>query len=73
VKRELELLVPGSAPDEESEKLPQITRMFSRTREADSGKKNQFRMRNLPNYRHQQRPNPALKLRRRGNGLLCAK
>jgi hypothetical protein len=34
VKRELELLVPGSAPGEESEKLPEIAHMFNRTRPA---------------------------------------
>jgi hypothetical protein len=28
VKRELELLVPGSAPREESEKLPKVSHMF---------------------------------------------
>jgi hypothetical protein len=29
VKRQLELLVPGSAPGEEGEKLPEIAHMFS--------------------------------------------
>jgi hypothetical protein len=47
VKRELELLVPGSAPGEKSEKLPEIAHMFNRTRGGDSGKKNQIRMCNL--------------------------
>jgi hypothetical protein len=31
VKRELKLLVPGSGPDEKSEKLPEIAHMFNRT------------------------------------------
>jgi hypothetical protein len=31
VKRQLKLLVPGSAPGEESEKLPEIAHMFNRT------------------------------------------
>jgi hypothetical protein len=40
VKRELELLVPGSAPGEEGEKLPEIAHMFNRTRGGDFRKKN---------------------------------
>ena len=39
VERELELLVPGPAPVEESEEMPQVSHMFSRTLDAAFDKK----------------------------------
>jgi hypothetical protein len=42
VKRELELIVPGSTPGEESEKLPEIAHTFNRTRRRQFGKKKQI-------------------------------